>query len=130
MGGIQQKKVGGEWDPKSRGRGWLGAGRGSSLQWSRGKRERMCRCTRAHSFGKEGIEECLFGSSDFTSGKEKVTFKGGRSRDRGVVGSLRSLRKWAEAKKAAHWPGLFYEDCTSFCKKFSNKVTKMEFNFT
>lgn len=76
------------------------------------------------------MEGCLFGSSDFTSEKENVTFKGGRSRDRVVVGSLRSLRKWAETKKAAHWPGLFYEDCTSFCKKFSNKVTKMEFSFT
>lgn len=80
--------------------------------------------------GRESLEGSLSGSSDFTSEKEKVTFEGGRSRDRVVVGSLRSLRKWAEAKKAAHWPGLFYDNCASFCKKFSNTVTTMEFNFT
>lgn len=27
-----------------------------------------------------------------------------------------------------YWPWWFNEDCTSFCKTFSNKITKMQFN--
>lgn len=43
----------------------------------------------------------LFGGSDFSSEREKVTIECGRSGGRVMDCGLRGLRKWAEAKEAA-----------------------------
>lgn len=48
---------------------------------------------------KGKARELLFGSSDFTSEREKIREE--EDVELGVVGGLRRLRKWAEAKEAA-----------------------------
>lgn len=76
-------------------------GRGASLHWTRGKRGRMCRSKCAHRFGK-GRQGSSFLVVLILPVKEKKSpSREEEDVEMRVVGGLRRLRKWAEAKEAA-----------------------------